>query len=112
MPKKSDNSGSPKKSPAAKPKIVKPRVAAPKTENPDRSGFNPGTMDSSIIALPLLRQIQEEGSGTKDAKGAKDLKGIKGAESAAAPAGSHDVIIDVNLDFPGGRQEARKQVRN
>ncbi len=102
MPKKSDNSGSPKKGPtsksakpaqpgksdgSSKPKVVKPRVAAPKSDNPERAGFNPGTMDSSIIALPLLRQMQQEISG------------------------SHDIIIDLNLDFPGGREEARREIR-
>jgi serine protease AprX len=70
-------------------KPVKPRAAAATGESPDHPGFNPGTMDSSIIALPLLRQMQAES--------------VRGE--------SFDVIIDVNLEFPGGRQVAREKVR-
>ena len=94
MPKKSDNSGKRRKTPGAKPpsatpKVVKPRSAPPRNENPNRAGFNPGTLDSSIIALPLLKQIQD-----------------------SPLSAAHDVIIDLNLDFPGGRAEARKYVMN
>jgi serine protease AprX len=101
MPKKPDNAGKSRKPSGSKipgatpkatgatPKVVKPRTAPPRTENPNRSGFNPGTLDSSIIALPLLKQIQED---------------------KASPSRPHDVIIDLNLDFPGGRAEARKHV--
>lgn len=90
MPKKSHKApGDKPKIPGATPKVVKPRTAPPRTENPNRSGFNPGTLDSSIIALPLLKQIQED---------------------KTSPPRSHDIIIDLNLDFPGGRVEARKYV--
>ncbi|MDB5102879.1 MAG: peptidase in kexin sedolisin [Fibrobacteres bacterium] len=94
MPKKPVPPRRTGKSPSATPKTVKPRVAAPTAENPNRSGFNPGTLDSSIIALPLLRQLQQDGAPRKGAKRPKP----------------HDIIIDLNLDFPGGRQDARKKV--
>jgi serine protease AprX len=81
------------KKPAAK-KALKARAAAPKKENPERSGFNPDSLDSSIIALPLLRRIQDDT-----------------ARNPAGKGGVHDVIIDVNLDFPGGRQQARRVVQ-
>ncbi|MDQ3000230.1 MAG: S8 family peptidase [Fibrobacterota bacterium] len=100
MPKKAESSGR-SRSTASSPKTIKPRVAAPMGGNPNRTGFNPGILDSNIIALPLLRQIQEEES---------ERKALKGAKAKAIRPASHDVIIDVNMDFPGGRHEARKRV--
>ncbi|MEO6094662.1 MAG: S8 family peptidase [Fibrobacteria bacterium] len=67
-------------------KPVKPRSAPAESAN---AGFNPDALDSSIISMPLLRQLQKD-----------------------KPRGeAHDVIIDLNLDFPGGRQVAREMVR-
>jgi serine protease AprX len=63
--------------------------------NPRRHDFEPGNMDSSVIALPLLRRIHEDGA-KKRKPGAK--------------APRYDVIIDLNLDFPGGRTEARIRI--
>lgn len=59
---------------------------------PQSKDFEPGNLDSGVIAMPLLNQMQA-------GKGRKSL----------VPQG-HDVIIDLNLDFPGGRQAARAVV--
>jgi hypothetical protein len=51
-----------------------------------RKGFLPDSLESSVIALPLMKMMSEE------------------------PAQLHDVVIDLNLTFPGGRGEARARV--
>jgi hypothetical protein len=51
-----------------------------------RRGFVPDSLDSSVIALPLMKKMSDE------------------------PAQLHDVVIDLNLTFPGGREEARARV--
>lgn len=51
-----------------------------------RRGFVPDSLDSSVIALPLMKKMNEE------------------------PAQLHDIVIDLNLTFPGGREEARTRV--
>jgi subtilisin family serine protease len=48
--------------------------------------FTPAVLDRTVIAVPLLREIERE------------------------PDQFHDVIIDLNLDFPGGQRSARDQV--
>jgi subtilisin family serine protease len=57
-----------------------------------RPGFTPRTLDRSVIAIPLLRDLV--------------------AESKAGIAKPHDVVIDLHLEFPGGRDKARERVRN
>jgi serine protease AprX len=108
MPKRPDPDGRRKKS-AAAPKTAMARVAAPASQNPDQSGFNAGIMDSSIIALPLLKQLQEADARHKAALGSKAAGG-KSPGKTAVPPETHDVIIDLNLDFPGGRQTARQAI--
>jgi len=51
--------------------------------------FDPKTLDRTVIALPLLEQFTERG------------------EDAV-----FDVVIDLNLNFPGGRERARERVRD
>lgn len=63
--------------------------------NPRGRKFEPGNMDSSVIALPLLRMIDDE---------------ARTPRKAGAPLKLHDVIIDLNLAFPGGRVVARDLV--
>jgi serine protease AprX len=77
----------PKKPVSKKP--VKSRSASAKSGSAGRAGFNADAMDSSIIAMPLLQLMQAE----------------------KARGETHDVIIDVNLEFPGGRQVAREKIR-
>lgn len=57
-------------------------------ELPDGDGykFNPDILDKTIIAVPLLKEIEEK------------------------PDAEIAVIIDLNLDYKGGQQEARVKV--
>lgn len=59
--------------------------------NPRKTPFNPETLDRTVIAIPLLRDLAKEERGEK----AREI---------------HAVIIDLNLRFPGGRNSARKYV--
>jgi serine protease AprX len=52
-----------------------------------RSGFVPDVLDSSVIAFPLMEQLKRE------------------------PDRLHHVVIDLNLNYPGGREEARVRVK-
>jgi serine protease AprX len=58
------------------------------TEQP---GFTPRTLDRSIIAIPLLRDLVKESK-----------------EGIVRP---HDVVIDLHLEFPGGREKASARVQ-
>src|SRR6266404_576479 len=53
--------------------------------DPAEKPFTPETLDRTIIALPLLDKIRN-----------------------AKPSDQFDIIIDVNLEYAGGRTEARK----
>ena len=92
------------KSPAARKRAAPPRGAVRaetpdirtdesplKESNPKKTPFNPETLDGTVIAIPLLRDLEEERRGTK-------------------PPEPHAVIIDLNLLFPGGRNRARQYV--
>jgi serine protease AprX len=52
-----------------------------------RAGFVPDVLDSSVIAYPLMEQLKRE------------------------PDRLHHVVIDLNLNYPGGREEARARVK-
>jgi len=54
-------------------------------DDPVEKPFTPETLDRTIIALPLLDKIRK-----------------------AKPSDQFDIIIDVNLEYAGGRAEARK----
>jgi serine protease AprX len=56
--------------------------------DPTKKPFTPEVLDKTVIAIPLLNKIKEKG------------------EAELQP-----IIIDVNLDYHGGREEARKTVR-
>src|SRR5436190_449389 len=51
--------------------------------------FDPKTLDRTVIALPLLQQLAERGDDAV-----------------------FDVVVDLNLNFPGGRDHARERVRD
>jgi serine protease AprX len=51
-----------------------------------RAGFVPDVLDSSVIAFPLMERLKNE------------------------PDRLHHVVIDLNLNYPGGREEARARV--
>lgn len=63
--------------------------------NPRKQDFEPGTMDSSVIALPLLKRLRAD---------------LERKRRSGEPAPSYDIIIDLNLEFPGGRTAARDLV--
>jgi subtilisin family serine protease len=50
--------------------------------------FTPAVLDKTVIAIPLLQDIERE------------------------PDKPHHIIIDLNLDFPGGRLQARERVKD
>ena len=54
--------------------------------NPKKKPFNPEVLDRTVIAIPLLRDLKKNASKR------------------------FDIIIDLNLDYPGGRAEARQRV--
>ena len=62
----------------------------PRSPVPPQSGkpFDPLVLDKTVIAIPLLEQIQEENEDR--------------AERII-----HNVIIDLNLEYPAGRDGAR-----
>ncbi|MDQ5874457.1 MAG: hypothetical protein M3526_03625 [Actinomycetota bacterium] len=51
-----------------------------------RAGFLPDVLDSSVIAFPLMERLKNE------------------------PDRLHHIVIDLNLNFPGGREAARERV--
>ncbi len=56
-------------------------------DDPGEKPFTPDTLDRTIIAIPLLDKIDEDG-----------------------PKVIQDIIIDVNLEYPGGRKRAREVI--
>jgi serine protease AprX len=64
--------------------------------DPMKKPFIPETLAKTVIAIPLLRKLEAEEQAWK--KGSKD------------PPQVYPVVIDVNLDFPNGRDEARRWV--
>ncbi len=70
------------------PKARPPRSGAP------RKAFDPRNLDRTVIAIPLLEQFERE----------------KTRKAGAAPK-LYPIIIDLNLDYPGGRQQAWTAVK-
>jgi serine protease AprX len=64
-------------------------------------GFTPRTLDRSVIAMPLLRELVDESTEPRTEAGA-----------APRPPKEYDVVIDLNLEYPGGRDQARERVRD
>ncbi|HSS75583.1 MAG TPA: S8 family peptidase [Thermoanaerobaculia bacterium] len=86
------------KSPPKKP-AVDPTESPKRSPKPARLGspgrfFDPRNLDRTVIALPLLEEFEKEKAG-----------------AAATPLKLYPVIIDLNLDYPGGRQKARAAVK-
>jgi subtilisin family serine protease len=53
-----------------------------------KPGFTPDVLESAVIALPLLDRLEKDGL-----------------------AAAQDIIVDVNRDYPGGRDQAQAQIR-
>jgi serine protease AprX len=64
--------------------------------DPKEQFFTPETLDSTVIAIPLLKKLK------------KDREELK--KNPAQKPQRFPVIIDLNLKFPGGRDGARKWV--
>ena len=63
----------------------------------DRS-FTPDVLDKTVIAVPLLEILKKEDETAAEEK------------DHGRPAQAPPIIIDLNLEFAGGRKEARKEV--
>jgi serine protease AprX len=59
--------------------------------DPEKKPFNPEVLDRTVIAIPLLKQLRAE-------------------EENKQPRKPHGVIIDLNLEYRGGREAARARV--
>lgn len=65
--------------------------------DPRRPGFIPETLDQAVIAIPLLRKLEAEEALRKS--------------DPSLPPRMYRVIIDLNLAYSEGREEARGRVR-
>jgi serine protease AprX len=74
------------------PAPVDSEAGADTTKNPRKPQFTPETLDSTVIAIPLLNKLKEEHEKIK--------------EDPARKPESFPVIIDLNLEYPGGRGQA------
>lgn len=87
------------KRPASSPKPGPAGIKA----SPGKGGFHPHSLDSSVIAMPLLKNMGDQAP--------EAVHGKSRAAKAKHLGGFQAVIVDVNLDFPGGRAAARDAVR-
>lgn len=71
--------------------------------NPQSRPFLPENLDRTVIAIPLLRQMEKEIAERKKAE--EEQKPLPQARV-------HKIIIDLNLQFPGGRDAANDWVRD
>ncbi len=64
--------------------------------DPEKKPFVPENLDRTVIAIPLLKILKKEDDEL--------------AKNPAQPLEAHRILIDLNLEFPGGRESARKWV--
>lgn len=86
--------------PDAHPNRLDPLETVPTTARPGASTpsvFDPSTLSKTVIAIPLLKQLEEERT--------------RRTREPGLPPEVYDIIIDINLDFRGGREAARERVR-
>src|SRR5207253_6304988 len=89
------DAGGPAPSPQAQPSSPHSVAELPESD-PMRKPFTPEVMDRTVIAIPLLNKLKAEAERRKhDPSLAEEV---------------YDIIIDVNLEYCKGRQEARKRV--
>jgi subtilisin family serine protease len=60
-------------------------------EDPDERPFLPSVLDRTVIAIPLLKYLRK----------------VEGTPVGRAPI---DIIIDINLEYVGGRRRARQRI--
>lgn len=73
----------------------RPAAALPQS-NPQDKPFTPEVLDRSVIAAPLQDMLKREDQALKT--------------DPATPRRMYHVIIDLHLEYPGGRKAARKRV--
>ena len=69
--------------------------------DPDQVGFIPETLDKTVISIPLLRELQQEGRR-------RETAGKEHPEAPIPPPELRSVIIEVNLEYAQGRDDARR----
>ena len=84
------NSQTDKDPPAKKPRASRKKKAAAEESSQNEDRFDPTVLDKMVIALPLMDKLKEDREGKT----------------------TYSVIIDLNLDYPGGRQNACQRVEN
>ena len=70
--------------------------------------FDPRQLDSTVIALPLLAKMV--GKGEEPLPSRRRGRAQAEDEEPRGLKAAYDVIIDLNLDYPGDRSAARAQV--
>ena len=75
----------PRKAARQKPSRTSARPAA---ADERQVAFTPDVLESTVIALPLLDRLEKDGL-----------------------AAAQDIIVDVNRDYPGGRDKAQERIR-
>jgi serine protease AprX len=83
--------------PVASPTQLPAPAAEMPASDPHRKPFVPEVLDRTAIAIPLLKELKAEDEAI--AKGTQSTRKV------------YDVIIDLHLEYPGGRDEARKRVK-
>ncbi|MEO8655091.1 MAG: S8 family serine peptidase, partial [Ramlibacter sp.] len=81
--------------PAAPVPPLRPDAALPQS-NPQDKPFTPEVLDRSVIATPLQEMLKSEDEALRN--------------NPTAPRRMFHVIIDLHLEYPGGRPAARKRV--
>src|SRR5690242_16848306 len=65
--------------------------------DPQKKPFTPEVLDRTTIAIPLLEKLKHERDARKTSPGEPPLV--------------YPVIIDLHLEYPGGRERAKGRVR-
>src|SRR4029079_9600009 len=88
---------------------INPRPKREKSD-PRDPDFVPEVLDRTVIAIPLLDEIERE---------REIVTALRQGQEPPLPTRSgetfpklHEVIIDLNLEFPGGRARARERVKD
>src|SRR4051812_22845777 len=78
--------------------------------NPEDPRFTPEILDKTIIAIPLLDDMRKEDEGKiPEQEIVEDLK--RRGLSTDNPKKVYDIVIDLNLNYKGGRGPAKESVR-
>src|SRR5262249_4381269 len=102
MTTKKHKSSKPRAKTQGSPRAKSPATAAESTaapmsqSDPQKKPFTPEVLDRTAIAIPLLKDLMAEDKAIREGKKSKHEL--------------HPVIIDMHLEYPGGRDEARKRV--